>query len=267
MYGTLASSRAASPDRAAPPALGGLQRTAAAQVVALNPLRQVKAHHTLFYEGDPADHVYEVRKGTITLYKLLPDGRRQVLGFLSAGHLLGLSRDGHYIHTAEAVTDVALIRYPRVQFERLVKEAPAFASRIFAATSDELRAAQDQMLLLGRKTADEKMASFLLMMAERQEPGQGAVHIPMGRSDIADYLGLTTETVCRTFSRFRRDGLIRLSDPSRVELLNRDRLEELASGETGNKTTVTIRPRSAPAASRRISGSLRATSSSATLRR
>jgi len=235
MFASSVSSRAASPNPVGLILDFGPQRGAAARIAPLEPLRRVNARETLFYEGDPAEHVYEVEQGTITLYKLLPDGRRQVTGFLSAGHLLGLAHGGRYIYTAEAVTDVALARYPRAQFERLVREVPGFARRVFAATSDELRAAQDQMLLLGRKSADERVASFVLMMADRQEDAQGAVHIPMGRGDIADYLGLTTETVSRTLSKFKRDGLIGLSHPSRVELFDRDRLEGIASGETGGE--------------------------------
>jgi CRP/FNR family transcriptional regulator, anaerobic regulatory protein len=235
MYAISASSRAARPNPAAPPTFRGLERAAATRIAAIDPLQHVKAHQTLFSEGDPADHVYEVRRGTIKLYKLLPDGRRQVTGFLSVGHLLGLAHGRRYLCTAEAVTDAVLSRYQRARFERLVNEIPAFASRIFAITSDELRAAQDQMLLLGRKTADEKMASFLLMMAKRQGEDQDAVHIPMGRGDIADYLGLTTETVSRTFSKFRRERLIRLANPTRVELLDRAGLEQLAAGEAGKE--------------------------------
>jgi CRP/FNR family transcriptional regulator len=166
----------------------------------------------------------------LRLYKALPDGRRQITGFLSAGHLLGLSLNDLHLYTAEAITPVNLRRYPRAWFDRLVDEVPGLARRLLAATSDELRAAQDQMLLLGRKTAEERIASFLLMLADR-EHGANAVQVAMSRSDIADYLGLTMETVSRMLAKMKHEGIIALPSTARVELRDRKRLEELASGE------------------------------------
>ncbi len=215
----------------------GLGRQAASNVVAVSTLVRFVAGKTVFAEGDEAAGVYEVVRGTLKLYKLLSDGRRQITGFLSAGHLLGLAYGEHYLYTAEAVTEVTLCRYARARFDRLIEEVPGLARILLAATSDELRAAQDQMLLLGRKDAMEKIASFLLMMAERHSPqGDGdEILVPMGRSDIADYLGLTTETVSRTLTRLKREGTIELPTAVRITLSDRDRLEELAAGETDER--------------------------------
>ncbi len=186
---------------------------------------------TLFTEGDEAHSVYEIVSGMFRLVKLLPDGRRQITGFLPAGHLLGLASEGVHIYTAEAITEVTVCRYGRAAFERLVEELPGFAKRLFAQTSHELRANQDQMVLLGRKTATEKVASFLLMFARRQsEDEAGEIDMPVTRCDIADYLGLTIETVSRTFTKLRQDGLIELPAPTRVKLRDRARLEEVAAG-------------------------------------
>ncbi len=168
----------------------------------------------------------------LRLYKLLPDGRRQITGFLSAGHFIGLAPEGVFVYTAEAITEVTLCRYKRKAFDRLIDEVPGFAKRLLAVASHELSAAQSQMLLLGRKAATEKVASFLLMMANQEgNDGVETVGIPMTRSDIGDYLGLTIETVSRTLTKLRQDGLIALPTPDRIKICDRDQLGELAEGE------------------------------------
>jgi len=203
-------------------------------LTAISSLQRKAPGETLFAEGDETNSVYEIVRGTLRLVKLLPDGRRQITGFLSAGRLLGLAPEGAHVYTAEAVTEVTLCRYGRAAFERLIDEVPGFARRLLDVTSHELRVAQDQMLLLGRKTATEKVASFLLLIAEQQD-GDGTleVDLPMTRSDIADYLGLTIETVSRTLTKLKQDGLIALQEPHRIKIRNRDQLEELAAGESG----------------------------------
>jgi CRP/FNR family transcriptional regulator len=190
-----------------------------------------RAGEVLFREGDPADSVYEVLTGMVRLYKLLPDGRRQITGFLSRGNLLGLAPEGICVFTAEALTDVTLSCYRRKNFERLIDELPGFARRLLAVASSELNAAQDQMLLLGRKTAAEKVASFLLVMADRHQGDRGPVEVPMTRADMADYLGLTIETVSRTITRMRQDGLISIPSAAHIEITDRNRLQILAAGE------------------------------------
>jgi CRP/FNR family transcriptional regulator len=209
----------------------GLARDAVSQVAAISSLQTVAAGTALFTEGDDANNVYEVVRGILKLYKLLPDGRRQITGFLSGGDLLGLSVSGVYFYTAEAVTDLTLCRYSRAGFDRLVDEVPGFARRLLAVHSDELRAAQDQMVLLGRKMSDEKMSSFLLMLADRQDVADGnVVDVPMSRNDIADYLGLTTETVSRTITKLKTLGIIRAASSARIILVDRERLEDIAAG-------------------------------------
>jgi len=204
---------------------------AVAQIATPMPHKKA-AGEILFSEGEDAESVYEVTGGMLRLYKLLPDGRRQITGFATAGHLLGLAPEGICVYTAEALTEVTLRRYKRAAVERLIDEVPGFARRMLAATSQELRAAQDQMLLLGRKSASEKVASFLVMIAEQQaRSGEDELDLPMTRSDIADYLGLTIETVSRTLSKLKQAGLIALPTAVRIEILDRDRLEDMAAGD------------------------------------
>ncbi len=184
-------------------------------------------------EGEPAEHVFNVTGGSVRLYKLLADGRRAVTGFLFPGDFLGLTAGDTYACSAEAMTPVRLCRFPRRKLEALFSELPKLERRLLAMASNELAAAQDQMVLLGRKTAAEKLASFLLQLSRRQEVRSlppDPVSLPMGRIDIADYLGLTTETVSRTITQFKTTGLISLQPQGRVALRDRQALEENAEG-------------------------------------
>jgi CRP/FNR family transcriptional regulator len=196
-------------------------------------LQKVKAGQTLFAEGDDADTVFEIVQGILKLYRLLPDGRRQIMGFVSTDKLIGLSDGDAFPYTAEAVTDVSLCRYSRRQFDRLLDEVPGFARRVLNSRSQDLQSAQDQMLLLGRKTAIERIATFIVDLGKlTQSASDGArLHVPMPRSDIADYLGLTVETVSRTLTKLKRDRVISLPEAVEVKVIDRDRLEELAAGE------------------------------------
>jgi CRP/FNR family transcriptional regulator, anaerobic regulatory protein len=207
----------------------GLSQKVTGDIVAISSLRKKQRGETVFAEGDDADSIYEVVSGTLRLYKMMPDGRRQIVGFPSTGHLLGVAPEGTHVYTAEAITDVTLRRYPRASFDRLVDDAPGLARRLWAATADELRFAQDQLLLLGRKTSTEKVASFLLLLAAQQNV-EDEIAMPMTRGDMGDYLGLTIETVSRTLTKFKRDKVIALPSLDRAVLLNRDELELLAGG-------------------------------------
>lgn len=203
-------------------------------LASVSAVQKVKPGKTLFAEGDDADTVFEIVQGILKLYKLLPDGRRQIVSFISTDKLIGLSNEATYQYTAEALTEVSLCRYSRAQFERLLDEVPGFARRVLNARSQDLHSAQDQMLLLGRKTAMERIASFLLGFDKLQHssPVNGLLHLPMSRADIADYLGLTIETVSRTLTKLKQDRIISLPEAVEIKLIDRHRLEELAAGET-----------------------------------
>jgi CRP/FNR family transcriptional regulator len=192
---------------------------------------RVAAHKTFVMEGDPADALFNITDGAVKLYKSLADGRQQITGFLFAGDFLGLSSSDCYAHSAEAVTEVGYCRFPRRQFEMLLAKFPQMEHRLLGIASNELAAAQEQMLLLGRKSAREKLASFLLMLSRHAERTGGPPSpflLPMTRSDIADYLGLTVETVSRTFTKFKRDGLVRLHNNTEVDLTDHEALAAVA---------------------------------------
>ncbi|MGQ9365535.1 helix-turn-helix domain-containing protein [Azospirillum sp. ST 5-10] len=180
----------------------------------------------LFAEGDSAGDVYRVVDGMVRVYKLLPDGRRQVVGFLQGGDMMGLTLGPCQLYTAETVTACTLQRFPRARFEAVMDAQPALARRLSARIATELVAAQDHMVLLGRKTAVERVASFVLRLAERAQADGRRVRLPMSRCDIADYLGLTTETVSRAFTKLKTSGTIRLLEGGMVEVVDRGRLAE-----------------------------------------
>jgi CRP/FNR family transcriptional regulator len=188
---------------------------------------------TIVVEGDPIDGWFRIASGAVRLSKSTPDGRRQVVDFLIAGDYFGLTSERHYGYSVEAISRTTLVRYSRARLEAGVETEPVLARRLFGIACAELQRARQHLLLLGRKCADEKIASFLLALAERlgtHSNGADIVHLPMSRQDMADYLGLTIETVSRTLTRLRREGLIALSTPQHVLLLRPDRLRTLAEG-------------------------------------
>lgn len=182
----------------------------------------------LFAEGDDAEFFYEMVSGSIRSYKLLSDGRRQIDAFHLQGDIFGLEAGSEHRFSAEAVGDVTVIAYRRSRLSTLIQDDASFGDRIMNATLRSLERAQDHMLLLGRKTAQEKMATFLLDMADRLSDDHEHFELPMQRSDIADHLGLTIETVSRTLTQFARNGLIELLPASRsIGLCNKMALRGL----------------------------------------
>jgi CRP/FNR family transcriptional regulator, anaerobic regulatory protein len=161
--------------------------------------------------------------------------RRQVMGFARAGHFLGLAPADTYTVSAEAVEPVRLCRFPRARLHRLVEQFPRLEHQLLETAANELATAQEQMVLLGRKTARERVASFLVGWAAGGRscaPPATRLHLPMPRGDIADYLGLTIETVSRTLTRFRIEGLLAIPAASEVEVLRPAALTDIAQGGT-----------------------------------
>ena len=203
------------------------------EVAAITKTMEFGAGDPLIDEGQPAVHVFNVTSGAIKVYKLLVDGRRQMTGFLFPGDFLGLANDETYAYSAEAVTSSTVCRFPRNKLEALLARYPKMERRLLGIASHELAAAQEQMLLLGRKTALEKIASFLLMLSRRaaqRELESNPVSVPMSRNDIGDYLGLTTETVSRTFSQLKANGVIELLAGGKVRLADPTALQDIAEG-------------------------------------
>jgi len=185
---------------------------------------------TLFLQDHPVRAVFNVTHGLVRLNKLLPDGRRQIVGFALPGDFLGLAMADQYGVCADAVESVTACRFSRAAFSSLLDKKPHLLRRLHEFATRELSLAQDQMVILGRRTAEEKIASFLIGLRNRWarlNEASVTVHLPMGRQDIADFLGLTIETVSRTLTRFARERAI-LIVPDGVRLLDQQRMEQLA---------------------------------------
>ncbi|MGJ3258159.1 MAG: Crp/Fnr family transcriptional regulator [Rhodospirillales bacterium] len=184
-------------------------------------------------EGEVEQHVFSVTSGCLKSYKLLPDGRRQIVGFVFPGDFLGLAKSEQYPSSVEAVTAASLCRMERRELKKMEDSIPNLDRRLHDMASEALAEVQGQLLLLGRKTAQERVATFLLMLSRRAaERGMAAnpIDVPMSRDDIGDFLGLTTETVSRTFSRLRKDGLIGGDKDRKIQILDNEGLSDIADG-------------------------------------
>lgn len=185
----------------------------------------------LFMEEDPHDHVFNMSGGMLMLERLASDGRRQIMAFTYPGDFLGLTAGDSYSIAARALTPATACRWNMRDIERLYDSFPALEKSVRAIGNAVLAATMDQVFVLGRKNAMEKLAFFILHHKARQQKLFGereTVALPMTRCDIADYLGATVETISRAFTRMRKENLIRLPDAHEVEVVDRDRLAEVA---------------------------------------
>lgn len=212
---------------------GSLERDEFGALLKILRRQEAKNRDTLISEGEPALFVFNVTHGAVKLFKLMADGRRQITGFLFEGDFLGIAMHDAYPYSAEAVGNVHLCRFDRKKLKALLDQFPKLENRLLSMASDEIAQAQDQMLLLGRKTAKEKLCSFLQALSQRMaDRGRdpSILFVPMSRADIGDYLGLTTETVSRTFTALKRSGVIRLTEGNRVMVNEPDMLQDMADG-------------------------------------
>jgi CRP/FNR family nitrogen fixation transcriptional regulator len=179
----------------------------------------------IFGENEPADYVYKVISGSVRTYNILNDGRRQIGGFYMAGDIFGIEFDGEHTSAAEAISDVKVLVIKRSALDALAGRDASVARELFALTARELRRVQDRILLL-IKSAQERVAGFLLEMAQRASGGN-AIDLPMSRQDIADYLGLTIETVSRTLTSLETAATIDVPTSRRIVLRNRSALSRM----------------------------------------
>lgn len=191
-----------------------------------------EAGDTVVFEADEAANVYSLTSGLLRLSKLLPDGRRQIAGFLFPGDFLGITMEEEHAFTAEAVSPSTLCRFSRRHFDDFIARHPLLERRLYAVAAHELAAARQQLVLLGRKTATERISSFLLMLAGRCHslPGGSEIDFPMSRADIGDYLGLRIETVSREISALKAARVIQLTSRQSFRIIDRKRLGQLAEG-------------------------------------
>jgi CRP-like cAMP-binding protein len=192
---------------------------------------EAAAGQTIVLEGDPCSHCFSVLSGAVRLHKGTADGRRQLIDFLIAGDCFGLM-GSQYSYGVEAITESTLVKASRATLATAVRDQPEMAERLIERAAAELARAHEHILLLGRKNAQEKVASLLVDLARRlgADPSRSAFRLPISRQEMADQLGLTIETVSRTMTRLKQEGFIALPTSHDVVLTRPSQLAELAEG-------------------------------------
>jgi CRP/FNR family transcriptional regulator len=216
-----------------------LDNKARAELLRLRRRKVVPAHHAIFRDGDRADHYYNITSGMVKLVKTLADGHQHIVSLLYASDFMGQSLNRRHTYAAEAATDVDLYVYPKAPFEQFLKTHPELERQIFHATLRELDLCRDWTLLLRRKWSHKRVAAVLLMMAKRV-PREGVLQgnyvrfeLPFTRAEMADYLGLTLETVSREFSKLKKKQVIALLSSRDIVIPD---LELLSAVANGNRT-------------------------------
>lgn len=179
----------------------------------------------IYGEKEPAEYVYQVKSGAVRSYKLLSDGRRQIGAFHLVGDIFGLENGKEHRFTTEAIVDTTVRLVKRQSLEMVADNDLVVARNLLSMTTSNLQHAEDHMLLLGRKTSLERVAAFLIEMDKRLTAA-GVMALPMSRRDIADYLGLTLETVSRALSRLHELGILGFvgNTQRQIVILDRDQL-------------------------------------------
>src|SRR4051812_37556826 len=193
-------------DPAKKPRLLGLLGDLSHAKVSSSDFKYVK-HHEIFGQAEPAEYIYQVAEGAVRSHKLLSDGRRQIGAFHLAGDIFGLANGTVHRFTAEAIVDTTVRLMKRRSLEHVAESDAMVALNLLNMTISSLQHAEAHMLLLGRKTSLERVATFLLEM-DRRLTAAGVLALPMSRRDIADYLGLTLETVSRALSHLHGMGIL-----------------------------------------------------------
>ncbi len=196
--------------------------------------RRVEAKEFVFMEGDPTTNVYWVESGAVSLFKMLPDGRRQILGFAYPGDFVGLGAQGERLVSAQAVKPTRVRSISVTKLHKIAAADPNLSFILYQTLAAELAEARDLMLTTGHRSASERVASFLLALSRRNRRAgkpREIVDLPMTRADIGDFLGLTIETVSRTLTKFKGRSLIDLPQSARVILVNMVGLQRIAEGE------------------------------------
>ena len=194
--------------------------------------RRVEAGTELYGAARDTGSYANIISGVVKLTKMMADGRQQIVGLQFAPDFLGRPFSTESNYTADAATDVNICAFPKSALERMIREAPALEHRLLKQSLKELDEAREWMLTLGRKTAAEKVASFLFLIALHSDPEQegdsAEFELPLTRADIADFLGLTIETVSRQLTKLRKDGTVEITNNRHVKVADLAMLGELA---------------------------------------
>jgi CRP/FNR family transcriptional regulator len=194
-------------------------------------VRRLEAKEHVFCEGDPRIYIFQIMEGVVAVYKTLTDGRRQIIDFAYPGDLVGLGLLGEHVLSAQATCDARVRCLSVAALERAAETDASLALKLYKSVCQELAATRSLLVTVGQRSAAERLAAFLLMLYRRDSnKANSTIVLPMRRSDIADLLGLTIETVSRTLTKLRTMGVIMIERGTTVHLCDIPRLEEIVSG-------------------------------------
>ena len=187
---------------------------------------------TIFLQQEPSKNLYNITKGNVKIYRLLSDGRIQIIGFLYPGDFFGSYREEKYNYSAESIGDLRVCVFKLSSLDDYLEKNMKLAKELLHMTSHELTLAQDRMMLLGKMSASERVAKFILNISkQRLRIGwqNNPISIPMTRQDIADYLGLTLETISREFTKLKSTNTIKFLTPKQIYITDRDKLSSVCN--------------------------------------
>jgi len=196
--------------------------------------KKLAQHEHLFLEGEKQGHIFQILDGVVGVYKMLPDGRRHITKFYYPGDLIGLEEQGQFHSHGEALSDSRVRCIPVNTIDSLIINEPGFGRALLSLVTNDLKDAREQLLALGRKSAIEKVATFFYEIHKKGQyaesgTSQDTLHLPMTRSEIADYLGLTIETVSRCITRLKTSKVIKPESRTLFTVLDAEKLESFAN--------------------------------------
>ena len=189
--------------------------------------KEFKDKETIFLQQEDSKNLYNITKGNVKIYRLLSDGRIQIIGFLYPGDFFGSYKKGKYNYSSEAIGEVRSCVFKQEYLDNYLEKNMRLAKELLHMTSHELTLAQDRMGVLGKMKANERVAKFILNISEQRARigwQSNPVSLPMTRQDIADYLGLTLETVSREITRFKTSNLIKLMNTKQIFIVDKIKL-------------------------------------------
>ena len=192
--------------------------------------KKFKNKENIFLQQDDAKNIYNITEGNVKIYQLIDDGRIQIIGFLYPGDFFGSYKNGKYNYCAEAIGDARVCTFEQKKLDYYIENNMALAKELLNQTSYELTLAQDRMGVLGKLDATERLAKFLINISEQRKRigwQNNPLSLPMTRQDIADYLGLTIETVSREVSKLKTSNIVKVLSAKQIYINNFDKLSKL----------------------------------------
>ena len=206
----------------------GLNDEERSKLMSLAKTRVLSPREYLFHQHSPAESLFTINEGALLVERSSSAGLRQILAFVFAGNFIGFTHNDFFEYSVKSLTPAVVSEFSRQDFFKLCDETPRIKKNIDVITNSVLLRLFDQLFAIGQKKSHERVCFLLQQMLEREHQQGFSFQLIMTRQDIADYLGLTLETVSRAFSRLQKEAIIKVSTAHQVEVLDPDRLKDLA---------------------------------------